>query len=136
MQTTTETMSKPFEMPSLIQESRVKYIKALRSGNYNQCIGAYSKQGSFCAVGLAMNLAHDGCDIENESVDDMLVNTTEDLYLDPRHIQNLIEMNDEFKMSFNQIADKLVDAGFLTEDLYGVDLTSSVNTSTEKNNHA
>lgn len=120
-----EITSNQVKMPTLVKERRANYIKALRSGDYTQCRDVYTSQGDFCAVGLAMDLTHEAmestheaCDVDDKTIEDMLTNTAEDFYFCPFHIEDLIKMNDDMEMTFNQIADKLVDMGFLTDAHY------------------
>ena len=93
-----------------VQTNRNNFIKALRSGSYEQIYGAYSKQGCFCAAGLAMNLVGP----EVVDIQDHMENMLTEYYMDYKKVGELVDMNDEEEMSFNEIADALVNSGFLS----------------------
>jgi len=105
-------------MPVLTRERREKFINALRSGDYQQVTGSYFKQGCFCSIGVLMDLTH--CGSTNLPVEDMLINVSENYLLDGNHIADLISMNDDEEMSFNEIADALINNGFLTDVDYQI----------------
>lgn len=113
-----------FEM---VKDDRIKYIKALRSGEYEQTTGAHFKHGCYCALGVAMEITTP----PDEDLDNRLCDAGQ-LFGSKDKITELIDMNDMYRLSFNQIADSLVSRGFLDDfdyPLHDHDMSSSLCTS-------
>ena len=78
-------------------EVKAKWIEALRSGRYRQCIGRMSrldaKGCSYCALGVLR----------------VIGGRREEVLLRPDLRDYIINLNDRLKLSFEEIADSLED---------------------------
>jgi hypothetical protein len=109
----------------MTNKNMVRYLEALRSGEYKQCQKAVAKtDGSFCAIGVGLSLMVDeGLGEWVPSIDETLLRYIDKspsknpylfqtdyfsiwLGISLREI-NLIEMNDGRELSFSEIADEL-----------------------------
>lgn len=56
-------------MSTAIQRRRIKkFVKALRSGKYKQTVGALSKDGGFCCLGVACELYRKDKSLKSPSI--------------------------------------------------------------------
>lgn len=105
-------------VPETIQRNRNKYITALRSGKYDQAIGILHDEveNTFCAVGCALHALDDN--YKRMSFTEMCKATSELFYISTGYVQDIVTLNDDDELSFNEIADLLEERGFLSNKDY------------------
>lgn len=85
-------------------EFKTKWVDALRSGEFNQGRYALSSEGRYCCLGVAaMLMLPEGA--EDRAAYDTDVYEASDNWLKHEQIQELIDLNDDQKKDFDQIAD-------------------------------
>jgi len=105
-------MSNQTAIPVLVQQCREDFIKELRSGKYEQTGGEYYNEetGAYCALGVA-------CRSLDLSVDEKYSPSYSDLannfLINDEDIDDIVSMNDDEGLNFNEIADTLEESGFL-----------------------
>ena len=91
-------------MSVMDQKFKDDWVKALRSGEFEQCRDDLADGYRFCCIGVGYQVSGRDCDEISEE-DDPTAKAASTLGLPNDITDRLIAMNDKEKMSFSEIAD-------------------------------
>lgn len=83
-------------------ELKAKWVKALRSGEYEQCQYRLHDHGAFCCIGVGYVVKHG----EKPSFDITAI-AARDLGIDDEQMRKLVHLNDREMRPFTEIADHI-----------------------------
>lgn len=107
-----------------VKKNRQKFIHELKSGDYEQIGGKYhgNDDKCFCALGLCLYKVMDFTDanfFKNGETDISITESLEKrMQMDEDRGVELVFLNDDTALDFKQIADSLVERGFLEKSDY------------------
>ena len=88
------------------KDLKVKWVKALRSGEYKQCRNDWMNGGCFCCVGVLLSITGSSMDDpRGEALELIGLSMERDDNSSSTRLQVLINLNDIEEKSFSEIAD-------------------------------